>query len=361
MHLLTDSQKASLRALNRGWFNTTVIRRRDADGQIVSMRKSGTHWLKYMLGLTISRLYDVPPPLHIQDDSVVGHPKSLPKYDHIPQLVCCHSDAHYLMRSPMVMNAFDFPKYLVMVRHPQETLVSDYEKHREDYGIPFATYIRAGPRSKLYFNNIWSQIRFMNGWGAIIDKFPERTMVVRYEDMQADTVGVLARLCDYFGVLGSSKELLREISEMASKSNMAQRSNPNTKRSADGVGLHVLIANNIWSQIRFMNGWGAIIDKFPERTMVVRYEDMQADTVGVLARLCDYFGVLGSSKELLREISEMASKSNMAQRSNPNTKRSAVRISNAPASDWYTDADKAYTAKTLQANVRHNFGYRFDG
>jgi hypothetical protein len=33
------------RCANHRWFNTTLIRRRHFDGQIVSMQQSGTHWL----------------------------------------------------------------------------------------------------------------------------------------------------------------------------------------------------------------------------------------------------------------------------------------------------------------------------
>ena len=66
----SDELRFRVRSLNRGLFNPSTLRHRQFDGFIASMQQSGSHWLKYMLGLTLARLYDLPPPAHIQDDAI---------------------------------------------------------------------------------------------------------------------------------------------------------------------------------------------------------------------------------------------------------------------------------------------------
>ncbi len=58
----SDELRLRARSLNRALFNPPTLRHRHFDGFIASMQHSGTHWLKYMLGLTLAKLYDLPPP-----------------------------------------------------------------------------------------------------------------------------------------------------------------------------------------------------------------------------------------------------------------------------------------------------------
>jgi hypothetical protein len=69
------------RTINRGLFSLTTLRYRSFDGQIVSMKQSGSHWLKYMLGLTLAKIHNLPPPAHIQDDLP-------PRFVPVTMLVC---------------------------------------------------------------------------------------------------------------------------------------------------------------------------------------------------------------------------------------------------------------------------------
>ena len=214
------------RSLSHGLFNTTTLRRRRFDGFIASMQQSGSHWLKYMLGLTLAKIHDLPPPNHLEDNSIVGHPKWPPVYSHFPQIVTTHSMPHYLLLSPFIFRLTSFPRYLVVIRDIHDGLVAHYEKHKGDFDVDFSTFLRGDVRGRKYLYDIWVRIRFLNGWGAVVERHPDRVAVLKYEDLRADTVGQLARVCDHFHIEGVTPDLLDDVVAAASKDEMARRPNP---------------------------------------------------------------------------------------------------------------------------------------
>jgi hypothetical protein len=218
------------RIINRGLFSPTTLRHRRFDGQIVSMKQSGSHWLKYMLGLTLAKIHNLPPPAHIQDDAIIGHPKTPPRYGNIPQIVHSHTIPHYLNRSRRLVCLVHFPKYLILVRDMRDALVSHFEKWKDEYGVSFSTYLRGDMRGR-YGNDIWLQIRFLNAWGAVAKRQPERTQVLKYEALCGDTKGELARVCAFFGIAGATPSILAEVVGQASKDEMAMRPNPEVRLS----------------------------------------------------------------------------------------------------------------------------------
>ena len=226
----SDELRFRARSLNRGLFNTTTLRRRHFDGFIASMQHSGTHWIKYMLGLTLAKLYDLPPPAHIKDNSIVGHPKDPPIHPQCPRIVESHSIPHYLLRSRSLTRVLRCPRYLVLVRDIRDGLVANYEKRKRDYEIDFSTYLRGDVRGKKFGRDIWLRIRFMNGWGAVVERQPEHAAVLKYEDLMADTRGQLARVCDHFRIEGITSGLLDEVVADSSKPEMAKLENPKRRR-----------------------------------------------------------------------------------------------------------------------------------
>ena len=122
--------KLGLKSANRQLFNPTVIKHRQFDCHIATAKQCGTHWIKYMLSLILCEIYDLPPPSHVIEDSILGHPKTPPKYDHIPQIAVTHSHPHYLIHLPHAVRQLNLPKFLVMVRDPRDILVSAYEKSK---------------------------------------------------------------------------------------------------------------------------------------------------------------------------------------------------------------------------------------
>jgi hypothetical protein len=220
--IISTSEKIRFRArsLYIGLFDTTTLRHRHFDGLIASKQHSGRHWLKYMLGLTLAKLYDLPPPAHIHDESIVGKRKSLPLFPQIPQIISDQSLSHYLLRSRAVFRLLRFPRYLIMTRDIRDALAAHYENKHSRYNVDFSTYLRGDVGGKRYKDDIWRRIRFLNGWGAVVKRHPEQFAILKYEDLLADTHGQFARVCDHFRIKGITTDLLDEVVATASKENM---------------------------------------------------------------------------------------------------------------------------------------------
>ncbi len=212
-----------LYTLNRRWTNASLLAHRNFDGHIVSMQQSGSHWIKNMLSTVLIRLYNLPALEHIQDDSVVGHTKSPPKYKQIPQIVHSHGYPHALT---LAIPGLHFPRYLVLVRELKESLVSHYERFKGDYNCDFSTYLRGDVAQKTFYSDIWSRIRFMNEWGDVLENNHGKVMALRYEDMKADGKGALKNVCDFFGVNKVTDDLLTEAVAANSREKMAEKPNP---------------------------------------------------------------------------------------------------------------------------------------
>lgn len=212
-----------LRSLNRICFNTTMIRRRSFHGHILSMQQSGTHWVRHMLSVALAEKHGKPEPETIQCTDFIGRPKSQPVYPDIPQIVSSHTLPHVIQFMPGLPNNLHFPRYLILVRDMRHSLVSHFEKWKERYQVDFATYLRAKPWGKPYFNDIWRQIEFLNLWGAIVADPRYRTHVVQYEQLKADTAGQFNNICNFLELAIPPDAQARAV-QAASKDSMAKMS-----------------------------------------------------------------------------------------------------------------------------------------
>ena len=222
----SDELRLRARSLNRGLFNPPTLGHWRFDGIVATMHQSGTHWLKFMLAHVLAKTYDLPPPAHIGDRVLIGRRKDPPVYPQIPRLVITHTIPHYLFRSRALLKIFNYPPYVILVRDIRDALVGHYEKWKSKYNVNFSTFLRGDVRGKKYYDDIWLRIRFLNGWGAVVKRNPEQAMVLRYEDLIADTPGQLARVCDHFNIEGITPELLKESVAASSKSEMSGLEKP---------------------------------------------------------------------------------------------------------------------------------------
>lgn len=227
-------------ALNKSVFNSSTIRRRHFDAQIVSMHNSGSHWLKYSLGVGIAEVYGLQMPEHIQSDKIIGHPKTLPeKVPGLPCIVHSHSLAHKLQSLSLIYSLLDFPKYIVLVRNIEDALFSTYVKWNWQFpGTGFREFIHSGAFGKGKIGGLWHEINFYNTWGAVEKAYPEGCMIVRYEDMLKDWESEYLRVWKYLGLKPISESQLKRVRFLTSKEEMAKKPNPeilNTVVRQDGV------------------------------------------------------------------------------------------------------------------------------
>ena len=102
-----------------------------------------------------------------------------------------------------------------------------------------------------------------------------------------------------------------------------------------------------------------MVERHPEHTAVLRYEDLKADTRGQLARVCAYFDIKGVSPDLLDDVVAAASKEEMAKRPDPNVKLTVVRMNTRPADEWYSEEDRRFVSELCRRNLKYTFGYRY--
>ncbi|MEM6781829.1 MAG: sulfotransferase domain-containing protein [Pseudomonadota bacterium] len=221
-------------AFNRQLFNPTVIKHNRFDAHIATAKNSGTHWIKYTLSHVLVQMYDLPEPEHIMDDSIIGHPKSKPVYDHIPQVVITHSHPHYVMRVPAAYKTLNIPRCISVARNPVDLLVSLYEKHKGEYidkrygheGVSFSEYLRSDVKRTHNVETIWGIIRFFNAWGAVAKAAPDYVMPLRYEDLKADPEQNFKAIAKQVGIEDMSDEILDTALQRSSKKEMKKRLDP---------------------------------------------------------------------------------------------------------------------------------------
>ncbi|MGR8920570.1 MAG: sulfotransferase domain-containing protein [Gammaproteobacteria bacterium] len=208
--------------------NFALLKYRDFDGFLVTMQHSGTHWLKFMLSVALAEELGLPPPQYVHNDSsndFIGHPKHARRYPQAPRIASTHSIPHALYDSRLLRAFLRFPPNVVLVRDLRAALVSNYEKWKTRYDVPFSQYLRGDPSGRRYIMDIWNGLHFMNRWARVRRRFPRAVRLIRYEDLEADTATVLAGVFSHFGLDIGAAAITTAVAA-GSKDNMAARLDP---------------------------------------------------------------------------------------------------------------------------------------
>lgn len=213
--------------LRRDISNFSLLRHRDYTGFLVSMHQSGTHWLKHMLAVAIAVRHGLPPPRYSHANDIIGGVHDSHVCATGPRLVSSHSIPHLLVGSSLTRRCMRLPPYVVLVRDLRASLVANYEKWKEHYGCSFSEFLRGDMGGKRFNNDLWWCIRFCNAWGRIARRFPDTTLVVRYEDLRQDALRELLRIDTFWKLELGAAALARGVEE-SSKDKMAAKRDPDT-------------------------------------------------------------------------------------------------------------------------------------
>ncbi len=195
---------------------------RQADCVVVSYGKSGRTWLRVLL----SRFYQLRHGL--SEKNLIGFDNLKRKDPSIPAIFFTHDNylKDYTGHADSKADFYD-KKVVLLVRDPRDVAVSQffqwkyrmrpkkknlnkYPAHGEDVPVyDFVMNPDAGLPKIIDFMNLWAQ------------EMPhmDKVLVVRYEDMRADTAGVLGRIVEFIGTPGT-EEQIREAVRFASVENM---------------------------------------------------------------------------------------------------------------------------------------------
>jgi hypothetical protein len=201
----------------------------DFQGFLITGQHSGTHWIKWMLSHALAHRYGVEPPRYFNNASsnqLIGHPRHPRLHPHLPRIASSHAIAPYALDWAWLRALRRPPPYAVVVRDIRDVLVSNYEKWRADYAVPFSQYVRGDPRGQAYVCDVWWYVRFLNRWGEVARRYPKETLVLRYEDFRQDPLHNLQRLARHFRLDLADADLEAGIA-VGSKAIMMRHQDPN--------------------------------------------------------------------------------------------------------------------------------------
>ena len=205
--------------------NFSLFKSRHADGQIVSQHQSGTHWLKFMLANALSHHYALPAPQYNHANDFIGGPKDEVVYPALPRLLSSHSIPPLITPWLIKGGMFRLPKYIVLVRDIRASLVSNYRKWTDRYGVSFSTFLRGDPAGHLYNSDIWWSIRFLNAWGRLHEVAAENILIIHYESLLSEPFTQLSSINHFFG-LSLSDEAIQAGIAAGNKTNMLAKADP---------------------------------------------------------------------------------------------------------------------------------------
>jgi hypothetical protein len=215
---LPAARRRALERRLRGWEQWKKLEA--ADVVVVSYGKAGRTWLRVMLSRFYQLLYGLPERLLGFDNFHARDPRA-------PKVFFTHDNYLQDYTGQRDKRAFHGKKVVLLVRNPQDVAVSQYfqwkfrmrrsKKALNEYpehgaDVPIYDFVMR-PAS-----GIAKIIDWMNGWAAEVGRMPS-LLVVRYEDLRADTVGQLARIAEFVGA-PHDEAALRGAVEYASIENM---------------------------------------------------------------------------------------------------------------------------------------------
>jgi len=227
--------------VNRHTTNLAILKYLDFQGFLITGQHSGTHWIKWMLSHALAHRYGVQPPRYFNNASsneLVGHPKHARPYPELPRIASSHSIPPDALSWAWLRRLRRPPPYVVVVRDVRDVMISNYEKWRQTYAVPFSRYVAGDPRGKAYVCDAWWYVRFLNQWGRIADRYPADTLVLRYEDFRREPLANLRRLARHFTLDLSEADLEAGVA-VGSKSVMARHQDPRVEEKPlrpDGAG-----------------------------------------------------------------------------------------------------------------------------
>jgi hypothetical protein len=200
-------------------------RARDADVYVLSFPKVGRTWLRVMVGKLLAEHYGheelARGELGEDTRRIPGVPRIIVKHDGAPHR-SAPDEIHDDKRE------FADTRVILMVRDPRDTTVSNYfqvTRREGTFAGDLGAWLeepRGSVRSMLRYYAVWAKQRHV----------PRGFLLVRYEDLKADTAGELRRIAEFIGIANVSASAIESAVEYGSFGRMRARE---ASRPADGT------------------------------------------------------------------------------------------------------------------------------
>ncbi len=194
-----------------------------ADVFLLSFPKAGRTWLRLMLAKALAVHFNV------HDENLIDLQRLAGQNPAIPRIKPKHDDNPHLKTPGELVTSkteYRHRKVILLVRDIRDLAVSTYfqmtkreKRFRGEIG-QFLRCRRGSVGTMIGFYNIWAENRHV----------PEGFMLIRYEDLHADSVGQLRRVLTFLGIQDVTDATVEEAIEFASFENMRKM------ELADAVG-----------------------------------------------------------------------------------------------------------------------------
>lgn len=231
--VVPNSMKASLKKILASVTNqgapaeqAASAAERKVDAYLISYPKCGRTWLRLLMGCAIVEHFKLQDP-DIKPKMIELTPLADLRAD-IPKVAVSHEGAPDKVRKAEMQSdksMYATSDVILLVRDPRDTAISNHF-HR----IREAALQRQHGNEKYYRGEVKDSIRdeiggiesilhYYDLW-AINKNVPRRFLVVRYEDLRANTVAELKRVLEFVGLADITTETVARAVEYASFDNM---------------------------------------------------------------------------------------------------------------------------------------------
>ncbi|KAM9312338.1 sulfotransferase 6B1 [Gastrophryne carolinensis] len=196
-----------------------AVRAREDDVFIATYPKCGTNWTIQILHEMLFTLHEKEPTL-TQAMLEFGTPE---KYEELSQASSPRVISSHLNHDNIPMSFFEKKaKILVIIRNPKDTAVSYYHFSNSNPVLPtyeswekfFEDYASGNVIYGSYFD-------YILGWEKHLDD--ENILVLTFEEMKADFLAQLRKICDFCG-FSLTDEQLKQVQERTTFASMKEKS-----------------------------------------------------------------------------------------------------------------------------------------
>ncbi|MCB0193566.1 MAG: sulfotransferase domain-containing protein [Anaerolineae bacterium] len=182
------------------------------DVLLISFPKCGRTWLLVLLGRAIQQHFEIP------SETPLNNPATMSRYNAaIPTILPTHK-TFFTEKRIGSLTQFRQKKIVLLVRDPRDVVVSRYfqitkRKNEIKFNGSMAEFVYARQRS---FNSF---LDYYHQWARVRHQLPE-LLLVRYEDLHAQTEEQLTRVLAFCGLPQISQQTIAEAVAFADFNNM---------------------------------------------------------------------------------------------------------------------------------------------
>jgi len=212
---LFDRARQKLRPQFESAAQKHLRERQSADYLLISLTNCGRTWLRVILGRAIALHYRLPKQINIHDLYRLSEANP-----HLPAIKPMHE------KYDQFGHGYVGQKVILLARDPRDALVSRYHQHKKELSFDSLEAYIAGS------TELADYIQFYNDWQA--HRGTAGLLVVRYEDMKADTLKEIRRVFEFLDLPITLDEMEQAIAH-ASFQNMRRMEIKGGKEVGIGV------------------------------------------------------------------------------------------------------------------------------